>query len=193
MKTSKTPRFQLLPYRAFAKHWQRPAFLILAAGMAFWWLASRSDEPIQHKAWSGLVIALAGVLIVLYTMLAKRAHVSCHKNNFVVHTPLYPVAFSYRRIDMIRSVEFRNVFPPEAEKEARRRFYQDIWGKPALVVTIKSYPMPLWWLKLWFHPYLFHPKESALVFVVDDWMAVSRSLETFRARWRETLQQRRNA
>jgi hypothetical protein len=185
MKKSKTPRFQLLIYRAFAKHWRTPALLVFLAGIAFWWLASRSGEAIQDKAWAGLVIAVVGVLIVFYTVLTTRAHVSCHRSNFVVHTPLYPVAFSYRRTDVIRSTEIRTIFPPEQEKEARRRFYHDIWGKTAIVVTVKSYPMPLWWLRLWFHPYMFHPEESALVFIVDDWMALSRSLETFRTSWRE--------
>lgn len=193
MKKSKTPKFQLLPYRAFAKHWLSTAFLIVLAGIAFWWLASRSSESIQSHAWAGLVIAVAGALIVLYALLAKSAHVSCHKNNFVIHTPLYPVAFSYGRVNMIRSVEMRNIFPPEKEKSARRRFYHDIWGKTVIEVTVKSYPMPLWWLRLWFHPYLLHPKESAIVFVVDDWMALSRSLETFRTSWRGARQKRRDA
>jgi hypothetical protein len=96
---------------------------------------------------------------------------------------LYPVAFSYQRIEMIRPVEFRSIFPPENEKNARRRLYKDMWGKTVVVITVKGYPIPLWWMQLWFHPYLLHPKESAIVLPVDDWMSLSRRLDTLRTTW----------
>ena len=191
MKRTKATKFRLLPYQAFAKHWLRPAILLVVAGIVFLVLAFRSPKLDQNHTFVGSVITIAGMLIASYTLLAKRAHVSCHKNNFTIHTPLYPVTFSYRRINMIRSVEFRNIFPPENEKTARWRFYREIWGKTTIVITVSSYPMPLWWLKMWFHPYLLHPTESALILLVDDWMALSRSLETQRTNWRENRQKQR--
>lgn len=191
MKSKKVPRFRLLPYQALARHWMGPALWLVPGGILLWWIAPHLSQFGQRYAPAGFVVAIAGAFIVIYTFLARRAHISCHKNNFVVHTPLYPVAFSYRRIEMIRPVEFRSIFPPEREKTARWRLYKDIWGKTVVVVTIEGYPVPLWWLRLWFHPYLLHPKESALVLPVDDWMGLSRSLETLRTRWKETRRQRR--
>jgi len=187
MKKTATSKFRLLPYQAFAKHWLRPAMLFVIVGVAFWWFISR---PEGEHILVGPVLTGVGALITLYTLLAKRAHVSCRASNFVIQTPLYPVAFSYRRVEIIRPVKFSSIFSPVDEKNARRRFYQDIWGKTAVVVVLQSYPLPLWWLKLWFHPYLLHPKETALVFLVDDWMALSRGFETRRTLPRNARRQR---
>jgi hypothetical protein len=95
MKGKRTPRFRLLPYQALAKHWMGPALWLVPGGIVLWWAVPRLSQLDQRYAPAGLVVAIAGALIVAYASLARRAHISCHKNNFVVHTPLYPVAFSY--------------------------------------------------------------------------------------------------
>lgn len=186
----KTLRFSLLPYQALAKHWFGPAFLLIPGGILLWWATPQIPQLEQRYPFLGLVVSVAGIIIVMYTFLARRAHVSGHKNNFVVHTPLYPVAFSYQRVEMVRPVEFKSIFPPENEKNARWRLYKNIWGKTVVVINVKGYPFPKWWLRLWFHPYLMHPREMALVLPVEDWMGLSRSLESLRTNWLERQRQR---
>jgi len=70
------------------------------------------------------------------------------------HTPLYAVAFSYQRVEMIKTAEFRALFPPEKEKADGWRFYHDLWGRTvahnltqrlptsALVAATVSPPLP---------------------------------------------------
>lgn len=193
MKNTKTPRFGLLPYQALGKRWFGPALWLIPAGILLWWIIPQAPRLDQRYPFVGFIISGMGVLIVLYTILARRAHVSCHKNNFVVHTPLYPIAFSYQRVQMVRPTEFKSIFPPENEKNARWRLYQDIWGKTVVVINVKGYPLPKWWLRLWLHPYLMHPREVALVLPTADWMGLSRSLESMRTNWLESQRERRRA
>lgn len=190
MKNTKTPRFRLLPYQALAKRWFGPALLFIPAGILLWWVTPRAAQLEQRSPFLGLVVSGIGILIVIYTLLARRAHVSCHRNNFVIHTPFYPIAFSYQRVEIVRPTEFKGIFPPENEKNARWRLYQNIWGKTVVVVNVKGYPFPKWWMRLWVHPYLMHPREIALVLPVEDWMGLSRSLESLRTDWLESQRRR---
>jgi len=192
MKSTDTSKFRLFPYQMLAKRWMGPAFWLIPAGIALWWAIPKLPQLNQQYAFAGWVVAGVGMLLFIYALLARRAHISCHKNNFVIHTPFYPVAFSYQRIEMIRPMDFKSVFPPEAEKNARRRLYRDLWGKTTVVVNVKGYPIPRWWMQLWFHPYLLHPREQALILPVEDWMGLSRRLETLRTTWHETRRQRQS-
>jgi len=185
MKHKVKTRFRLLPYQALAKRWLSPAILLIPGGVGLWWVAPDIPQFDPRFAPVALIISGIGTLIACYALLARQAHVSCHPNRFTIHTPFYPVAFSYSRIEMIRPVLFHSIYPPEKEKSARRNLYQTIWGKTVIVVTLKSFPLPLWWIRLWFHPYLLHPEEKALILPVEDWMGLSRQLESQRTRWRE--------
>jgi len=180
--------FPLLIYQALVKQWLWPAVGIIFAGGALWG-ALRQSSTILHInpafAPAGLLISGVGGLILGYVLLARRARITCYPNRFVLHTPFYPIAFSYKRMELVRPMEFSNLYPPQAENQTRWQLYQNIWGRTAIVVNLKSYPMPLWWLKLWLHPYLFHPKEIALVFLVENWMGLSQTLDGMRVSWRE--------
>jgi hypothetical protein len=174
----KTERFPLLMYKAIAKRWRWPAFLLIPAGLVLWWAIQRSSEgDLGARAWLAFLISGVGVLLFLYTLLANRACIRCQEDHFTVRTPLYPVVFSYRRVQSVRPVEFAKLRPPQKEKEARRRLYHRLWGKTSVVIDLQGYPLPEWWLRLWFNAYLFHPKTTGLVVLTEDWMGLIRQIE----------------
>lgn len=184
------PRFGLLIYPASTR-WLTRAIWLIPGGILLGWVAWSVPELDSRLAPLALLISLAGVLLTAYAMLARAAHIRCKHDSFVIRTPLYPVAFSYQRVFTIRPVEFRSVFPPGSVKRPQRRFYDKLWGKTAVLVELKSFPLPQWWLRLWFHPFLLHPRESAIVLLVEDWMGLARSLESLRSQWRERANRRR--
>ncbi len=177
--------FPLLPYHALGRRWLWPALLMIPAGVVLWWLAPSVPALDARYAPAAFIISVVGALIAIYALLARRAHVRVGQGSFTVHTPLIPVVFSYARIEIHNPAQFNDIRPPAEEKPARRRLYRKLWGKTVIVVDLKSYPMPKWWLKLWFHPYLFHPRKQALVLPMDDWMTLSRTLQTHLTAWRQ--------
>ncbi len=183
--TKKTKPFYLLPYRALAKRWRFLSFMLIPAGVLLWWLIPNLPDTNPALAPLGFLLSGVGLLLTLYTLRLGSAQVHCYDNRFVIRNPIYPVAFSYQRITLVRSVEFRSVFPPEDAKPARWRIYKNLWGKTAIVVDLTDYPMSRNWLRLWFHPFLLHPKETALVLPIEDWMGLSRQLESQRIAWKE--------
>ncbi len=184
MANSHKVRFDLLPYRALAKRWRWPAFLLIPAGVGLYWILPHVAEASSDYRPLGFVISVVGAVIFAYTLLAARARITCHGNRFVVHTPLYPVAFSYQRVELVRPVQFSQLYSPTEVPAAKWRLYRDLWGRTVPTITLKGLPLPEWWLRLWFHPYLFHPKERGLVIPVKDWMGFIRQLESRRTEWR---------
>ena len=192
MRTSIQTRFPLLPYQVLAKRWRTPAFLLIPAGLGLWWMGREGHlSDISGTGLSlpsspvALVISIVGGLLVIYTMLAKRANIECQSNRLVIHAPFDVVALSYERVLLTRPVDFRSVFPPQEERGTRLRFYRRLWAKTVPVVDLKGYPLPKWWLRLWLHPYLLHPRETALVVPVEEWMTFTRTLDSLRTQWRE--------
>ncbi len=183
-------RFPLLIYQTLAQHRQTLAFWLIPGGIALWWIAGQGKLPGMPSGWVPLMISLVGLLLFLHCLLARHAAVHCHARRFTVQTPFYPVTFSYRRIENVRPVAFNEIFPPEQEKDARVRFYQSLWGRTAVVVTLKKYPLPLWWLQIWANSYLLAPKGAGLILLVDEWMALTRQLELGRERLRESQPRR---
>jgi len=181
-KHKSNPIFNLLIYRALAKRWLGPSLWLIPGGIVLWGAAAYGTFLDKRYAGLTLLVTLVGILLTTYNLLARRAAVRCHSKYFTVQTPIYPAAFSYRRVASIRPIEFNALFPAEKEKEARRQLYRGLWGKTAVAVDLKSYPVPLWWLRLWFSPYLLNPKDKGLLLLVDDWMALTRQLEIGRSK-----------
>ncbi len=53
----------------------------------------------------------------------------------------------------------------------------------ALVVRVSKYPTSKMWLRLWFSPYTLAPDTPGFIFLIEDWMGLSRQIEDFRSAW----------
>ena len=97
--------------------------------------------------------------------------------------PIHPMAVSYKRIKLVHPIEFSYALSTtKSKKISIQTLYGNLWGKTVPVVMLEGFPLPRWWVKLWFHPFLLHPDENGILLVVDDWMACSRT-SGFVANW----------
>ena len=184
MARKRVPRFRLLIYERMWQRWAWPCILIVPASVALWWFAP--VIPIIYAPFQilTLVPALVYLVILAYTYLARRmAWVQCRPDHLRIQTPLYPLVISYGRIKGVRPNTFYKVYSPNKQKAARQRWLEPYWGKTALVVELSKYPYSKMWLRLWFSPYLLATDATGFVFLVEDWMALSRQLDTSRADW----------
>jgi len=182
-KQNSKKRFYLLIYRRMWQRWAWPCFLIAAASIALWWFTPRISIIYQPFRILALAPALIALVLLVYTFLARKlTWVQCRSNHLRIQTPFYPLVISYRRIKGVRPSVFKKIFNPRKEKKARLRWLRPYWGKTALVMDVSSYPFNKKWLRLWFSPYLLTPdhKDDGFVFLVDDWMVLSRQIDEFR-------------
>ncbi len=187
-------RFRLLIYERMWKRWAWPCILIIPASFALWFFAPLLS--ITHVLYRALafVPAIVALVILLFTSLARRmAWVQCRPNHLHIQTPFYPLVISYGRFKGVRPQAFHRVFKPSEEKAARRRWLRPYWGKTVLVVELSKYPVSKAWLRLWFSPYLLSPDVPGFVFLVEDWMGLSRQLDDFRTAWETRRAEKRQA
>ena len=185
-------RFRLLIYERMWQRWAWPCGLTVPASIALWWYAPRISILYAPFRLLALVPAAVALVVLAYIYLARRlAWVQCKPNHLRIQTPVYPLVVSYSRVKGTRPQPFSQVFDPAAEKKARRRWLRPYWGKTTLVVDLSRYPVSRTWLRLWFTPYLLAPDASGFVFLVEDWMALSRQLDDFRSAWRMRRKARR--
>jgi len=177
-------RFRLLIYSRMWQRWAWPCALITIASFVMWGVAPRTQLIYPPFRPLTLVPALASLLILTYAYLARRlAWVQCKPNKLYIRTPFHPLSVSYSRFKGVRPTTFAQVFDPEKERGARRAWLYPYWNRTVIVVEISDYPLPRTWLHLWFSRYLLTPNSNGFVFLVDDWMTLSRQLDDARANW----------
>ncbi len=169
-----------------------PNSLITTASIMLEWFAPLlSILHVLYRFLALIPIPIALILLVFISLSRRTAWVQCRANNLHIQSPIYPLVISYARIKEIRSQSFSQVFDPAKEKTASQHWLRPYWGQIVLVVKISKYPISKRWLRLWFSPYVMTPDTPGFVFLVDDWMALSRQIEDFRSAARTRRAKRR--
>jgi hypothetical protein len=178
------PRFRLLIYERMWQRWATPCILIVPGSVVLWLFAPRIPHFYAPSRVLALAPALVALLILAYAHLARKmAWVQCRPNHLRIQTPLYPLTVSYSRIKSVRPNTFAQVFDPAKQRGTRRNWLVPYWNRTVVVVEVSRYPLGRAWLRLWFSPYLLSPEVTGFVFLVEDWMALSRQLEDSRTNW----------
>ncbi len=189
----KAQRFPLLIYRRYHQVQRGMSLGLIALGsvLAVSAVSLRIIRPgavsgdVWLLFWAGVIIAVFGLARFLLTWaISRTAYVQCTPRNVKIQTPFMPLVFSYKRITNSRPTYLRDVFPPEKQKGARRKMLEEVWGQTVIVIDLKGYPMSKSFLRTMLGPYLLTPKGTGFVFLVQDWMGLSRQLSDYQEQWR---------
>jgi len=157
-------RFPLLVYTPL-RRWGALGLLTALVVGVFWLLIPRVLGPTPLRPLVLLAALGGGVL-----------YVRCEPAGLRLQGPLMPLFISYRRVERTRLSPLAKVFDPQKDRAARR-WPLTYWNMTAVLVDLKGFPVPLWWLRLWFDRHLFLPNGTGLVLLVEDWMGLSQQLD----------------
>jgi hypothetical protein len=177
-------RFPLLIYAHLWRRWGCLGALLMVTSGALWLVAPRLSitDPMRYLA---LFPVLVGGILLLYGYAARNmAHVRCLRTCLRIQGPIYPLFVSYSRIAGTRPAQIGKILDPQRDKAARRAWPLRYWSMTAVVLDLKGFPINEWWLRLWFNRYLFHPTDTALLLLVEDWMSFSQQLDSFTSAYR---------
>ncbi len=192
-KTTQAKRFPLLIYRRYHQVQRGRSVMWLILGVVLAVLAALFGLLGPHLVggdvwrlfWAGIVIAVFGLIRFLFTLVLSRIpYVQCTPRTVKIQTPFMAVMFSYKRIENTRPNNIHDVFPSEKQKGERKKMLETLWGETAIVVDLKGYPMSKSLLRTMLGPYLLTPKGTGFVFLVKDWMTLSRQLADYQEQWR---------
>lgn len=184
MNRKRGDRFPLLVYAPLARRWGCLGLALMAASGLLWWAAPRflGPTPLRHLA---LFPILVGGFLSIYGLAARKmAYVQCFPAYLRIQSPIYPLVISYQRVLNTRPVQVRALFDPRKDRAARRAWPIRYWAMTAIVVETKGLPVSREWLRLWFDRHLLWPEGTGFVLLVEDWMGLSRQLDSFQATYR---------
>jgi hypothetical protein len=182
-KKNRGKKFPLLVYQRWGKMLRAPSLLIAIASGISWWYAPTNPE-LQGREWTFLIIAIIGVLIFIYSLLARRAaYVQCRANHLMIRTPFLPLAISYKRIIKTRSVEFHSQLSLPKMGRPQRRLLQPYLGRTTVLLEMRKLPSSKRQLRLWLPWYMFAKQVPGLVLLTDDWMTLSQQITSYSDRW----------
>jgi hypothetical protein len=193
-------RFRLILYAYVLNRWWRSllgigiVLLVLALGLG---LAPRLlpqvhlmqvDEQVLWAAGGigGLAIGLSIFLIAI----RKSAYVQAFSDHLRLVTPFLRVNIAYRRIRQTSSIEMDSLFPLATARGWRRSFLRPLAKHTAIVLDLAALPLSRAALSLFLSPYFFPDKAPRVTLLVQNWMAFSTELESFRSAWVESQRAR---
>jgi hypothetical protein len=187
MKTRKSgKRFpSLLLYRRTMDRVWRTTLLFGLVLLSVWaWTMFRPDSYFGGGESWFLVGAIVSLSLSLFSFIARfLAYVQAHTNYLSVVTPFLRMKVSYRRVQSFRPVLVQQLFPPGDSGWAERNFLEPFYGKTAVVMDLRGYPINPTLLRLFLPAQMFSRRSKGLVFVVPDWMEFSTEMDTFHGTW----------
>jgi hypothetical protein len=177
-----------------------PALLLAVASYLLWWVYPDYGLPFTNRNLL-LILAMAGWSLYVFCLIAPSlCYVQCHAD-YVVISAIYPLAISYARIGNAIPVDFRSRYPISRMGWSDQSLMEPLFKEQktgqltVVALHLREYPLQMWWLRLWFHKYMFFPQKDGpgFLFIVRNWMALSHELEDFRETWRESRTKKKPA
>ena len=177
-------KFQLVVYQHLLGRWWSG---VMGIGVAMFGLAyTEYIQPLgKLLAWRWQLPAAIGALAVLaglFLLVIRRfAYVQAFPGYLKLATPFLRVNISYRRLIRATTAEMGQLFQRRSMSGWVWDIFEPLAGRTALVVELKSYPIPPWLLRLFLSRFFFKDKTPHLVVLVKDWMRFSSELESMRS------------
>ncbi len=145
-------------------------------------------KPVQILGMSSdiwlVVIVVVAFALSAFAFLARFvAYVQAQNECLRIVTPFLSFRISYKRMRSVRPALTQQLFPPEKASWAQRSYLEPFYGKTALVVELRGFPLPPALLKLFLPDTMFAQTTTGLVLMVPDWMQLSTEIDTFRGAW----------
>ena len=180
-------KHKLLLYRRAVTRYRRAALFLAVCLLGLWYPVSQ-----YYLIWPRppadiylLVGGLVSLFYWLWTLIAARmAYVRLHSNYLLISTPLFRLKISYRRIRNTVPVDLARTFPPSRLRRSERILLAPFYGRTALGLDLRGWPMSPRTLRFFLHRLFFAPDKSTMVLVVPDWMALSQQLASVLDLWR---------
>jgi hypothetical protein len=186
-------RFPLLLYRQAIRTPRRAATLLatLLLGLSYpvsMHMVAWPQPPTDRWLLAGGLVSLA---FALFTTFSPRfAYVQPMRDHLRLSTPIARILVSYRRIESTRPVDVAKAFPRNLLRGSEHRLLAPFAGKTALGVDLYALPVRPFLIRLFFHRLMLSPDKTGFIFIVPDWIELSRQLSSRLDAWRTAQQSR---
>ena len=177
-------RYSLLIYEHTLKRWYPATFVLSGALFAFWWFLP-TIMPSKGETWVDSLVFYSSIgallLSIFFISIRKMAYVCPYPDHLRLATPFLRLKISYKRFHKTTTAEMQALFPASSLSSWLREQMAPLMSQTAIIVELKSFPLPYPILRLFLSPFFFKDKTPHLVLLVDKWLRFSSELESFRS------------
>jgi hypothetical protein len=132
--------------------------------------------------WLGwwLVTFLVGVLYFYYAILMRRVSIQVRQGSFRLQGPIVGYNISYARIYSVTSSKMELHYSKDQLSRKEWSLVEPLYFTTCLFIELRSTPRRFKRRRLWFPRIFFGPQRMGLICYVEDWMALSRQIDTAR-------------
>lgn len=186
-------RHPLLFYRhSMDRIWKSTLVLAIVLGLAgvLGLIRPINILGLNSDVWLIATAALA-LMISIFAFLARYlAYIQPMPNVIKIVTPFLRFQISYRRMRGARPLLVQQVFPKDEASWSQRSFLDEFYGKTAIILDLKGFPLNQMLLRLFLPALMFSPQSTGLVLVVPDWMKLSTEIDSMYGAWLQIHSQR---
>lgn len=178
--------------RTMDRMWKLTLALAIVLGLAGSFALTRPTKilGIHSDIWL-IATALLSLVITIFAFVARYfAYIQPLPNSLKIVTPFLRFQVSYRRMRSARPLLVQQIFPKKEASWAQQSFLEPFYGKTALIIDLKGYPLNPVLLHLFLPREMFSPQSTGLVLVVPDWMEFSTELDSYHGAWMQRQSQR---
>jgi hypothetical protein len=135
--------------------------------------------------------AIVSLVLSIFAFFTRyMSYVQAHRSYLSIVTPFLRLKISYQRLRSVQPALVQQLFPKDGSSWSQRAFLEPFYGKTALVMELRGYPLSPTLLKLFLPAQMFSPRSTGFVIIIPDWMKFSTELDSLRGTWmqkRKTL------
>jgi len=128
--------------------------------------------------WAAILLVVA--IFFYYAVLMRRASIQARPGTFRWQGPLVGYNISYGRIFSVASGNMEQHYSKDQLNRWERSVLKPFFHTTCVFIELNSYPPRLKRRRLWFPRIFFGPHRIGFICHVDDWMALSREIDTAR-------------
>ena len=179
--------FGLLLYERRMHGYRRTAMLFALVLLGLWFVVINGflewfPDSIAPWLLIGCLVALG--FSIFAWMAPNFTYVHPRQDHLRLQTPFFRLKIPYREINTIRSINFGKMFPPASLRGRDRWLLSPFMLSTALAIDMQDWPARPGLLRFFLGRYFLATDQTALLFLVRDWMSLSNQITTLMDTWR---------
>ena len=179
-------RHRLLLYNQLSNIGLKRSGAALGLLGVLWWLSKQGILNLGDwwgYLWGG--IALTAAFFCYYLLWVRPTYVLIKPDHLLIQGSFRSIRLPYTHILGIIPSQISQHYQLDELNTSELRLLSEFYEAPCAMVRLEKEPVPRWAQRLLYTRFLFATERPGLLLLVEDWVNMTKQIETARTQWRE--------
>jgi hypothetical protein len=146
-----------------------------------WWMAPYSPSPYfippndKYLAYAGFIFL---GFMILALLMRGRGYIQARDRYVLLRVPFFRLRIPYHDIENVRMASFREIYQDVDLNWASRRFLKPYFKNTVATLLLKRFPIASGLLRVFIPSYLFLPKGTGLLLLIQDYIGFNTEVDS---------------